>query len=169
MLLAAKSLLYPAHPLTLSTMLAFSRPLSWVPTLTRSHIWEREGRGRHERRGQMKPDKDKAEQSRPGVGLGEQRSGGGEGLRGWPPPAQLPPPSGPHSLVSVVSYWLSRCSSKMSTSTRALAGTSMIPLICSRARARARRSPRPHTVWSSRIAAEGTQGLGTILQAGRRG
>lgn len=56
-------------------------------------------------------------------------------------------------MVSVVSYWLSRCSSKMSTSTLALAGTSMIPLICSRARARARRSPRPHTVWSSRIAA----------------
>lgn len=83
-----------------------------------------------------------------------------EGLTKAPPALPHPTPLRPRSLVSVVSYWLSRCSSKMSTSTRALAGTSMIPLICSRARARARRSPRPHTVWSSRIAAERRQELG---------
>lgn len=58
-------------------------------------------------------------------------------------------------LVSVVSYWLSRCNSKISTSTRALAGTSIILLMCSRAKANASRSPRPHTVWSSKMAAVG--------------
>ena len=58
-------------------------------------------------------------------------------------------------MVSVALYWLPYCSPKMSTSTGALAGTSMIPLICSRARVRvrARHSLWPHTVWSSRMAA----------------
>lgn len=103
----------------------------------------------------MKEGADGAEVSRGG--------GPRDTLRATSLPSLSPRPLWPCSLVSVVSYWLSRCSSKMSTSTRAFAGTSMIPLICSRARARARRSPRPHTVWSSRIAAEGTQGLGARL------
>lgn len=58
-----------------------------------------------------------------------------------------------HSLVSVVSYWESFCSSYMSTSTRARAGPSNTLLMFSLARASASRSPRPHTDWSSRIAA----------------
>lgn len=59
-----------------------------------------------------------------------------------------------HSLVSVVSYWESFCSSYMSTSTRARAGPSNTLLMFSLARASASRSPRPHTDWSSRIAAK---------------
>lgn len=58
-----------------------------------------------------------------------------------------------HSLVSVVSYWESFVSSYMSTSTRARAGPSITLLMFSLARASASRSPRPHTDWSSRIAA----------------
>lgn len=61
------------------------------------------------------------------------------------------------SLVSVVSYWESLCSSKMSTSTRARAGPSITLLMFSRARANANRSPRPHADWSSKIAAEEEQ------------
>lgn len=59
-----------------------------------------------------------------------------------------------HSLVSVVSYWESFCSSYMSTSTLARAGPSITLLMFSLARASASRSPRPHTDWSSRMAAK---------------
>lgn len=65
-----------------------------------------------------------------------------------------------HSLVSVVSYWESFCSSYMSTSTRARAGPSNTLLMFSLARASASRSPRPHTDWSSRIAARETERIG---------
>lgn len=61
---------------------------------------------------------------------------------------------GQHSLVSVVSYWESFCSSYMSTSTLARAGPSITLLMFSLARASASRSPRPHTDWSSRMAAK---------------
>lgn len=58
-----------------------------------------------------------------------------------------------YSLVSVVSYWESLCSSYMSTSTRACTEPSITLLMFSLARASASRSPRPHTDWSSRMAA----------------
>lgn len=70
-----------------------------------------------------------------------------------------------HSLVSVVSYWESFCSSYMSTSTRARAGPSITLLMFSLARASASRSPRPHTDWSSRIAAREAEREGEIGEA----
>lgn len=72
---------------------------------------------------------------------------------------------GINSLVSVVSYWESFCSSYMSTSTRARAGPSITLLMFSLAKASANRSPRPHTDWSSRIAAWGGYEDGEIGEA----
>lgn len=73
-----------------------------------------------------------------------------------------------HSLVSVVSYWESFCSSYMSTSTLALAGPSITLLMFSLARASASRSPRPHTDWSSKIAAREAKSEGEIGEAEER-
>lgn len=56
----------------------------------------------------------------------------------------------------------------MSTSTLALAGPSITLLMFSLARASASRSPRPHTDWSSKIAAREAESEGEIGEAEKR-
>lgn len=75
--------------------------------------------------------------------------GGGLGSLGW------------YSLVSAVSYSLSRSSSKMSTSTLALPARSGARLMRFLARVMESLSPLLHSMGSSRMAAAGERGVGT--------